>query len=425
MPWRTVTPMEEIIRFVSLAQTDRFTLTDLCEQFGISRKTAYKHLERYAVAGFQGLQPRSHRPHHSPQRTDEAIEALVLEERRRQRTWGPKKLQDLLLKKHGVESPPACSTIGEMLRRHGLSVRRRRRPGAYPARNGELTMPTQPNHVWTVDFKGWFLLGNGRRCDPLTVCDRYSHYVLAVRAQPDQQFQRTLYAFQGLMRQVGLPEIIRVDHGSPFASIGPGRLSRLSVWWIEQGLEVEFTRPASPQDNGSHERTHRDLKAEAIEPPSANLPAQQRRFERWRYTYNHERPHEALAQRRPAEVYQPSVRRLPENDKPIVYAPDFEVKPVSASGHLAHEGKNYHVGEAFAGKRVGLRPDDQGQPELYFANVYLGHLRYDAEGGRFKPAAYVAPLHGPPPPHQGGEADRLPVHPSAQPTQGREPSPLP
>jgi len=390
MAWQTVTPMEEIIRFVSLAQTDRFTLTDLCEQFGISRKTAYKHLERYASGGLKALEPRSHRPHSFPQRTDAAVEKLVLAERRLHRTWGPKKIQDILLKKHGLEAPPACSTIGEMLRRHGLSVRRRRRPGAYFPSNTGLTMPTQPNHVWTVDFKGWFILGNGQRCDPLTVCDRYSHFVLAVRAQPDQQFKRTQYTFAALMRQAGVPEIIRVDLGSPFASAGLGRLSRLSIWWIEQGIEVEFTRPGSPQDNGSHERMHKDLKAEATEPPSTNLVAQQRRFERWRYTYNHERPHESLDQQRPADVYQASNRRVNENDKPIVYAANFEVKEVSESGFVAHEGKNYHVGEAFAGKRVGLRRSDDGQTELHFANLHLGNLRFDAEGGRFTPTAYVA-----------------------------------
>ena len=317
------------------------------------------------------------------------MEKLVLAERRLHRTWGPTKIQDILLKKHGIEAPPACSTIGEILRRHGLSVRRRRRPGAYFPSPNALTVPRQPNHVWTVDFKGWFILGNGERCDPLTVCDRYSHYVLAVRAQRDQQFVRTLRAFKALMRQAGVPEIIRVDNGTPFASVGLGRLSSLSVWWIEQGIEVEFTRPGSPQDNGSHERMHRDLKAEAVDPPSPNHGAQQRRFERWQYTYNHERPHESLDNQRPAEIYQPSARRLNENDKAIVYGPEFEVKEVSVSGHVAHEGKNYHVGEAFAGKRVGLRLNEDGQTELHFANVHLGNLRYDADGGRFKPTAYV------------------------------------
>ena len=390
MPWKNVILMEDIIRFVILARSTRFTVSELCEQFGISRKTGYKHLERYAADGLKGLSLRSHRPHQFPQRTDAAVAALILAERRLHPTWGPKKLHKVLEVKHGMESPPAQSTIGEILRRHGLSVKRRRKPGLYVALNEGLTVPTHPNHVWTVDFKGWFLLGNGQRCDPLTVCDRYSRYVLACRARANQQFKSTLQAFQDLMRQAGLPEVIRCDHGSPFASLGLGRLSSLSIWWIEQGIEVELTRPASPQENGSHERMHRDLKAEAIEPPSVNAPAQQRRFERWRHTFNEERPHESLQQQRPCEFYQPSSRRLNEKDKPLVYGTDCEIKQISASGFLAHEGKTYHVGEAFAHKRVGLRLNGQGQTGLYFANVHLGNLVYDSEE-RFRPTAYIAP----------------------------------
>ena len=417
MPWQNVTPMEEINRFVVLAQSGRFTLADLCEQFGISRKTGYKHLARYAAEGMAGLRPRSHRPRRCPQRTDDAVEALLLAERQLHRTWGPKKLQVILEMKHGIERPPACSTIAEILRRHGLSARRRRRPGAFSVGNDGLTIPTQPNHVWTVDFKGWFTLGNQQRCDPLTVCDRYSHYVLACQARPNQQFKGTLHAFRGLMRHHGLPEIIRCDLGSPFASNGLGRLSSLSLWWIEQGIEVEFTRPASPQDNGSHERMHRDLKAEATQPPSSNLSAQQRRFERWQHTYNHERPHEALDQHPPAEFYQASARRLGENDKPLVYPSTDQVKVVSESGHLAHEGRHYHVGEAFAGKHVGLRLNPSGLTDLYFANVHLGHLAFDAEGGRFKPAAYISPARRSKPAASGGEetgegAKLPPQHPS-------------
>lgn len=390
MPWKNVTPMEEMIRFVMLARSGRFTVSELCEQFGISRKTGYKHLERYGTEGLKGLEARSHRPHQFPQRTDAGVEALIVMERRLHRTWGPKKLQKVLELKHGITSPPACSTIGEILRRHGLSVRRRRKPGAYSALNDGLTVPTQPNEVWTVDFKGWFQLGDGQRCDPLTVCDRYSRYLVACRARPNQQFKGTLQAFQGLMRQAGLPEVIRVDHGTPFASIGLGRLSSLSIWWIEQGIAVEFTGPAAPQDNGSHERMHRDLKAEATNPPSANLAAQQRRFDRWQYTYNHERPHESLEQQLPTEFYQPSSRRLNENDMTLVYPTDHEVKVVSANGFLAHEGKSYHVGEAFAGKRVGVHLNGEGQRELHFANVHLGNLIFDS-AGRFRPTAYIAP----------------------------------
>ena len=390
MPWNQVTHMEEIIRFVHLAHSDRFTLTELCEQFGVSRKTAYKYLARYEADGLKGLQPRSHRPHHSPQRTDADVEALILAERRRHRTWGPKKIQVVLETKHGISDPPACSTIGAILARHGLSVRRRRRPGVYPALYDALTQPTQPNEVWTFDFKGWFELTSGVRCDPLTVCDRYSHYVLALRAQPNQQFNRTLRTCRDLMRQLGVPQVIRSDLGSPFASTGLGRLSCLSVWWIEQGVEVEFTRPASPQDNGSHERMHRDLKAEVTKSPSPSFPAQQRRFERWRHTYNHERPHESLEMRCPADFYHPSARRLNENDRPLVYPRHFEVKTISTSGFLAHEGRSYHVGEAFSGKRVGLHHLPNGQIDLFFANVRLGHLTLNPDDA-WRPPAFITP----------------------------------
>ena len=263
MPWNEVTPMEEINRFVCLAVSGRLTLTELCADFHVSRKTGYKWLRRYQAEGVRGLRPRSHRTRHCPHQTAVKIEQLVLQERRWHRTWGPKKLQELLRCRHRIKPLPACSTIAGILRRHGLSQRPRRKPGLYEVARSTLTVPRQPNHVWTVDFKGWFLLGNGQRCDPLTVCDRFSRYVLGCRARPDQQFGGTLRAFQKLMRHHGLPQVIRVDNGTPFASMALGRLSRLSVWWINQGIAVEFIRPASPQENGSHERMHRDLKAEA------------------------------------------------------------------------------------------------------------------------------------------------------------------
>jgi transposase InsO family protein len=182
-----------------------------------------------------------------------------------------KKLRRLLRRDHGIRRPRACSTIAGILRRHGLSQRARRKPGLYEVARHALTVATHPNHVWTVDFKGWFTLGNGQRCDPLTVCDLFSRFYLACRARPNQQFTGTLRAFRKLMRRHGLPEIIRVDNGTPFASLALGRLSALSVWWIQQGIIVEFIRPASPQQNGSHERGHRDLKAEATQPPSPTM----------------------------------------------------------------------------------------------------------------------------------------------------------
>jgi transposase InsO family protein len=382
--------MEEKHRFVSLATTGKFTLTELCADFKVSRKTGHKWLRRYQAEGTPGLRDRSRRPQRSPEQTVAQIEQLILRERRLHRTWGPKKIRVMLREKHRLKKPPSCSTIGRVLRRYGCTERPRRRPGLYEVLRSTPTKATQPNHVWTVDFKGWFTLGNGLRCDPLTVCDLHCHYVIGCRAQLDQQFGSTLRAFKKLMRHHGLPKIIRVDNGTPFASIGLGRLSRLSVWWINQGIAVEFIRPASPQENGSHERMHKDLKAEATRPPSPTLAAQQRRFERWQHTFNHERPHEALGMRRPAQIYRRSQRRLREDDSAVRYPKDCQVKRLSVTGHLCHEGHSYQVGEAFAHCRVGLKRNRAGQTEIYFANRLLGHLLYDP-AEQFRPKASIVP----------------------------------
>jgi transposase InsO family protein len=390
MPWKQTTHMEQKNQFVSLAATGRFSFTQLCLDYEISRKTGYKWWRRFRADGRAGLQPRSHRTRSCPHQTAARNERLILRLRRQHPQWGPKKLRDLLQKEHRIKRPPACSTIAGILRRHGASQRSRRKPGSYPVTPSTLTEPTHPNHVWTVDFKGWLTLGNGVRCDPLTVCDLYCRYYLGCKAQHSQQFAETLRTFKKLMRHHGLPKIIRVDNGPPFASFALGRLSALSVWWIRQGIQVEFMRPASPYQNGSHERSHRDLKAETATPPAPNRSAQQKRFDRWRRLRNHVRPHEALQMRRPAEIYRRSPRRLNEKDNPIRYPKDFLVKHATGNGQLLHEGHRYHLGEIYAGCPMGLHRLKDGRTALYFANLQLGYLHFDP-AEQFRPKASIAP----------------------------------
>lgn len=370
--------MNEKERFVMLAQTGRFTITDLCKDFGISRKTGHKYLQRYESEGRSGLADRSRRPKSCPFATVQEIESLILKERRKHPTWGPKKLRDLLIKVHGIEQPPHVSTIGSVLSRNGLTKKRKRKAGVHRVHPEHLTQPTRPNEVWTFDFKGWFFLGNGERCDPLTVCDRYSRYIIGCKAQPNQQFKGTLSTCKKLMRHYGLPEIIRVDNGTPFASTALGGLSQLSVWWIEQGVRVEFIRPSSPQENGSHERMHRDLKAEVTKPASSNIRAQQKRFDRWRHEYNHERPHESLDMLRPAEMYRNSSRPLGEQDR-VKYPQDYQIKRVSQSGHISYMGSNFYLSEIYAGCHIGLFENAEGITELHYANLHLGNLEFDGK----------------------------------------------
>jgi transposase InsO family protein len=387
MPWKEVTHMEERARFVILANDGTYTLTELCEQFGISRKTGYKWLARYAEGGVAALRDRSRSPRSSPHRSDESLERLVVKERSLHPTWGGKKIQTILRTKHGMESPPCVRTVDAILKRYNLVTPRRRRGGVYRIQRGVFTVPERPMQVVTVDFKGWFQTRDGAKFEPLTIADLYSHYLLRAISLPQSTIPWTQRVFHGLFRLEGVPEIIRVDNGSPFGSVGPGGLTKLSVWWISLGIEVQFSRPGCPQDNGSHERMHRTMKEECCTPPSANLRAQQLRMNRWRHGFNHERPHEELGQRFPVDLYQKSRRRLDEQIRIPLYEPSVRTFKVSEAGAVRIGGNVYHVGEAFAGRRVALEEEESGRV-VRFANVKLGLLPKKA-GERLIPYPYA------------------------------------
>ena len=389
MPWKTSSPMEKKHQFVLLAESGEFTITELCERFGISRKSGHKWLKRFRREGPSGLEDRSRAPKTNPGKTPDKIERVILAERRRYPTWGPKKLRERLRVKHGIEHPPAISTVGEILKRHGMVQARKRRPGVYKVARRTLTDSERNNQVWATDYKGWFHLGDGSRCDPLTITDLHSRYVIRVEANEKSTQRLTKEGFRRAFRHHGLPEIIRVDNGSPFASMGPGGLSKLSVWWLGLGIDVEFTRPGCPQDNGSHERMHRTMKAECCRPASVNLLAQQQRFERWRNTFNHERPHEALKMRTPGEIYSPSNKRLDESIKQRIYSLGEETVKVNMSGSISLDGRATFVGEAFAGQEVALERDAKsGLVLVRYANVKLGECDPGNDQGRIQPVAY-------------------------------------
>jgi transposase InsO family protein len=379
------------MRFVSLAESERFEIVSLCREFGISRKTGYKWIGRYKEHGSEALRDWSRAPKSVPARTEPEVEALVVGERRKHPTWGPKKIERVLEVVHGLERVPARSTIGEILKRHGMVEARRRRPGAFKVDRPDLRAPERSNHVWAADDKGWFHLGDGQRCDPLTVSDLFSRYLIRLEAVPQATQYWTRKSFERAFGHSGVPEVIRVDNGSPFGSIGPGGLSKLSAWWITLGIEVEFIRPGHPEDNGSHERMHRTMKEECCRPASANSAAQQRRFERWREGFNEERPHEAIDYRFPGEVYQASARRYERCVKTELYEAREETHPVSENGYVSWKGKNWLVGEAFAGLEVVFdeNPEKGAKAEtklVRFANVKLGVIG-DPVFGRLRPTA--------------------------------------
>jgi putative transposase len=386
MAWQDVAPMEERIRFIVEATREGKGVSALCREFGISRKTGYKWLTRYRAWGLAGLHELSRRPRASPTRIPAAVEALVLRERHRHRTWGPKKLQAILATKYGVVPGPAVSTIGNLLKRHGLTRKTRgRRPVSQPDRRTQ-TAATAPNAVWAADFKGWFRTRDGQRCDPLTLSDGYSRYVLACRLVAGQRHDRVRPVFRQVFRRFGLPAVLRVDNGSPFGSRGVCGLSKLSAWWCQLGIRVEFIAPGHPEQNSVHERMHRTLKAETARPPAATPRAQQARFDRWRREFNTERPHEALGMQRPAERYRPSARRYTDHPAPPAYPRHYEVRRVKPSGVVQWQNRFRYIGEALRGMLVGLTEVDEGRYAVYFGELLLGYLDGHT-AGHLEPAA--------------------------------------
>jgi transposase InsO family protein len=386
MAWKKVLVMEERCSFVLLAEKSQQSFSSLCAEYGISRKTGYKWLERYRKYGLKALSELSRRPLHCPHKTAAHIEKLILNDRRNHPTWGPKKLQNLLMTEHKIISPPSQGTIGAILKRNGVPLRKRRKRGVFRLPLQNLTVPLAANEVWTVDFKGWFQTLDGARCDPLTIMDLHSRFLLCAKLLAGQTVRSSKPAFTAVFKRYGLPRVIRVDNGSPFASMGVGRLSELSVWWTHLGIRVEFIKPASPQENGAHERMHGTMKAEVTRPPSANISAQQQRLDRWRKEYNEERPHEGIGMQRPVQNYQASPRRFSGSIKPLRYPRPMKTLVVSGSGFVCWNGAACFMGEALSGSRLGLKPLDNGNHEVYFAERLLGELS-ELSPDRLRPLA--------------------------------------
>lgn len=385
MPWKIFSALGERWRFVQAALKHLKPFTVLCRSFGISRQCGYKWWRLFLQDGRAGLHNRSRRPRRSPKRMSLRWRQSVRRLRRRYSHWGAKKIYAHLRRKYPRSRLPAVRTITRWLP-WLCPMRRRHR---HSRRGPRLTVPplTQPvasNDVWTVDFKGFFRTTDGTRCDPLTVRDLFSRFLLAVCVLPHQRFAAVRRVFMRLFRHFGLPRVIRVDNGSPFGSTGAWGLSALSVWWRTLGIEVEFIRPGHPEDNGAHEQMHRELKRDTARPPAACLLAQRRRSQRWERYYNTERPHEALGGRYPADLYRHS-RRPYRGPRPIHYRRNWAVRRVRHNGQIKWQGRLRSIGEAFVGQPVALRRQAQGIYEVHFQRLLLGTL-HDRDAGGIRPS---------------------------------------
>jgi transposase InsO family protein len=370
--------MNERTEFVLKAMSPRANFGQLCQQYAVSRKTGYKWKARFLAEGLGGLQERSRRPHGNARELSEGVVCELIRLKMQYADWGPKKIGDLYSTAHGWA--PSLSTIKRVFSKAGLVKKRRKRPQRTQSRLARGIKATCPNQVWSVDFKGWWRDSQGKRCEPLTVRDEYSRFVLDIRALDNAGTEAVKEAFERLFSQYGLPEVIRSDNGTPFAStkavLG---LSRLSVWWIALGIDLERNRPGHPQDNGAHERLHRDIRTELQGTIEGDRRYHQQAFDLWRQQFNWERPHEALQMRRPGQLYHKSSRPFSTAAPQIVYPTTYCVRKVSPHGLIKLNGAQVFISTSLRGRHLGMRPVHPDLWEVYFDHLRLGELRTDAQ----------------------------------------------
>lgn len=373
MPWQGMSPVDLRRQFISEYLSGLFSMTELAEQYGVSRKTGYKWVARYETNGSVALLDQSRRPQHSPRATSTALVEALLAVRHRHPRWGAKKLLAIVKRREPTPPWPSRSTVCDILARHDLIVPRHRRRSV-PHGSHALAPITRPNETWTTDFKGEFRTGDRRYCYPLTLRDGFSRYVLRCDALLSRSDPLTRRRFEHAFADYGLPDRIRSDNGGPFAGPGVGRLSRLNVWWMRLGIVPERIALGHPEQNGSHEQFHAVLKAETTRPPAPNARAQQQRFRVFCREYNDERPHESLGDRPPATVYQASRRSLPVRVPPLEYPGHLDVRRVSSTGSISWRGAPLFLTEVLGGEYVALEEVDDGLWTLYFASTRLGRF---------------------------------------------------
>jgi putative transposase len=386
MPWQEHSTMKLREEFVLQAMEPGAVHADVCRQHGISPKTGYKWRARFEAGGRNALADMSRRPHRPISTPGEVVVRLV-ELRRAFPKWGPKKLRLLLQGALPDETIPSVKTLQRILARMGEPrLRRARRPNVAVERAAPQTKSVAPCELWTVDFKGWWLSGDGARCEPLTVRDAFSRFILALTLMRSTRTPAVQDVFERLFMQFGVPRRIQVDNGSPFGSTVSFRgLSKLSAWWVAIGIEVVFSRPGKPQDNGAHERMHADISRELQSTPAATIEAQQRLCEKWVHQFNYVRPHEALQMQTPAKIFRHSRHRWRGPREPR-YATGMQTRKVTTNGVIKYAQTPLFVGHAFAGHVVGVEPIEARGFRIWFHDLELGTIAPCATPARAKGA---------------------------------------
>lgn len=372
MPWKTTTTMEQKIEFICEWRTGKYTITELCRSFGISRPTAYKLINRFEKQGFEGLKKQSRAPSNHPNATKENIVESILDLKTEYKLWGAKKIRELLFKEFTKQEVPSVVTVHNILKKNGLVCPQKRMRRVKPTH--PIFDPKSCNEVWSADYKGKFLMGNKIYCHPLTIADSKSRFLFTAKGHYKENLKSAKAEFKRVFRIYGIPRQLHTDNGSPFGSVRAiQRFTQLSYWFIELGITPVFSDPGQPQQNGRHERMHRDLKAACAKPSAYDLKAQQRRLNHFVKQYNNIRPHEALDMKTPADMHDFSSRPFPEKIPDFQYDSKYKILKVTQSG--AVRWKSYYwvyVSAALKGKYVAIEDIGNGIWKVFYRNVFLG-----------------------------------------------------
>lgn len=372
MSWKEASVEEQRMKFITAVLHEESAFNEICMRFGISRKTGYKWYNRFLKKGEGGLKDLSSARHNQPEQTSEVIVNAILAIKKRFSYWGPRKIYSRLISHHPHIEAPSKSTIENILKKHDLTlnkITRRKVPGTAP-----LAHCSEVNAIWCYDFKGWFLTGNGDKCEPFTLTDAHSRYLLKCTHMKRKRTEDVWNVFNMAFHEYGLPLRVRSDNGPPFATFGAGRLSRLSMLLIKAGVTPEWITPGKPQENGRHERFHLTLKQETANPPANNLLTQERLFRDFQSYYNHERPHEALGQVPPATIYTTSYRKWDGVLRSPEYPEHYEKRKIMKCGCIAWLGGNYFISETLYGEYVGLWEVGNGYYNIYYGSIQLGQI---------------------------------------------------
>ena len=372
MPWKVTTTMEQKVEFICEWLTQKYTITELCRVFEISRPTAYKMINRYENSGIEGLKERRKSPRNHPNKTKEIVVKNILELKGEHSLRGAKKIRRLLFNLCDGKDIPSVVTVHNILSRHGLVKPQKRCKRVKPV--FPVFDPQECNEVWSADYKGKFLMGNKVYCHPLTIADSRSRFLFTAKGHYHENLKSAKTEFKKVFRKYGIPKQMHTDNGSPFGSVRAiQRFTQLSYWFIELGIMPVFSDPAHPEQNGRHERMHRDLKAACAKPSAYDLKAQQRRLNHFVKEYNHIRPHEALGMETPASIHDFSNRPFPERIPKFEYEPNMKIMKVTQNG--AVRWKSYHwvyLTAALKGKYVAIQDMGKGIWKVFYRNVFLG-----------------------------------------------------